>query len=176
MPTRLPQTLSGRLNANDGQLYLVFQPQCDHTAKRVAGVEALLRWDHPIYGPVAPPIIVALAEDTNLIDRLGKFVLLEACKQRAAWHPAVPHDLVIAVNITPSQLRNANFAQMVLGTLHVWAFHPPSLNWKLRNLPFWSQTPALLICSPGCVCLEYALPLMISAWGTHLCVTSAPFL
>lgn len=57
----LATDLERSLNANDGQLYLVFQPQCDHTAKRVAGVEALLRWDHPIYGPVAPPIIVALA-------------------------------------------------------------------------------------------------------------------
>ena len=84
----------------------------------MAGVEALLRWDHPIYGPIAPPITIALAEDMNLIDRLGKFILLEACKQRAAWSAAVPRDLVMAVNITPRQLRNANFAKMVLDTLH----------------------------------------------------------
>lgn len=129
----LATDLERSLNANDGQLYLVFQPQCDHMAKRVAGVEALLRWNHPIYGPVAPPIIVALAEDTNLIDRLGKFILLEACKQRAAWHPTVPHDLVIAVNITPSQLRNANFAQMVLGTLHGLGLTPTQLELEITE-------------------------------------------
>lgn len=89
----LATDLERSLNANDGQLYLVFQPQCDHTAKRVAGVEALLRWNHPIYGPVAPPIIVALAEDTNLIDRLGKFVLLEACNSARHGSPRFPMTL-----------------------------------------------------------------------------------
>lgn len=134
---RLAHTLAAdlerSLNAGDRQLYLVFQPQCNPTAKRVAGVEALLRWDHPVYGPVAPPIIIALAEDMNLIDRLGQFILQEACKQRVAWSAAVPHDLIIAVNITPRQLRNANFAQMVLGTLHDQGLLPTQLELEITE-------------------------------------------
>jgi len=130
LATDLERTLNATVI---NQLYIVFQPQCNHTAKRVAGVEALLRWDHPIYGPVAPPIIVALAEDMNLIDRLGQFILTEACKQRAAWSAAVPPDLVIAVNITPRQLRNANFAQMVLGTLHAQGLSPTQLELEITE-------------------------------------------
>ena len=130
----LAADLERTLNAGTtNQLYLVFQPQCNHVTKRVTGIEALLRWDHPTYGPVAPPIIIALAEDMNLIDRLGQFILTEACKQRSAWSAAVPHDLVIAVNITPRQLRNTNFAQMVLGTLHDQGLSPTQLELEITE-------------------------------------------
>ena len=129
----LANDLERALDDKENQLYLVYQPQCDHAAGRVVGVEALLRWDHPIYGPIAPPITVALAEDMNLIDRLGKFILLEACKQRAAWSAAVPHDLVMAVNITPRQLRNANFAKMVLDTLYGQKLTPTQLELEITE-------------------------------------------
>jgi lactose/cellobiose-specific phosphotransferase system IIC component len=129
----LANDLERALNEKENQLYLVFQPQCNHATGRVVGVEALLRWDHPVYGAIAPPITVALAEDMNLIDRLGKFILLEACKQRAAWSAAVPHDLVIAVNITPRQLRNANFAKMVLDTLYGQKLKPTQLELEITE-------------------------------------------
>ncbi|WP_374282060.1 EAL domain-containing protein [Desulfovibrio sp.] len=129
----LANDLERALNGKENQLYLVFQPQCNHAEGRVAGVEALLRWDHPIYGAIAPPITVALAEDMNLIDSLGKFILQEACKQRAAWSAAVPKDLVMAVNITPRQLRNANFAKMVLDTLHGQGLTPTQLELEITE-------------------------------------------
>ena len=129
----LANDLERALNEKENQLYLVFQPQCNYTTGRVVGVEALLRWDHPIYGAIAPPITIALAEDMNLIDRLGKFILLEACKQRATWSAAVPRELVIAVNITPRQLRNANFAKMVLDTLHGQGLTPTQLELEITE-------------------------------------------
>lgn len=135
---RLAYTLAADLERklNTGatnRLYLVFQPQCNHVTKRVSGIEALLRWDHPTYGPVAPPIIIALAEDMNLIDRLGQFILTEACKQRAMWNEVLPQDMVMAVNITPRQLRNNDFAQMVLGTLHDQGLSPTQLELEITE-------------------------------------------
>ncbi|WP_374287999.1 EAL domain-containing protein [Desulfovibrio desulfuricans] len=129
----LAHDLDRALNAKENQMYLVFQPQCNHASGRVVGVEALLRWDHPVYGPIAPPITIALAEDMNRIDRLGQFILSEACKQRAAWSAAVPSDLVIAVNITPRQLRNAGFAKMVLDTLHSQGLKPTQLELEITE-------------------------------------------
>ena len=129
----LANDLERALNDKENQLYLVYQPQCNHAAGRVVGIEALLRWDHPIYGSIAPPITIALAEDMNLIDRLGKFILLEACKQRAAWSAAVPQELVMAVNITPRQLRNDNFAKMVLDTLHGQGLTPTQLELEITE-------------------------------------------
>lgn len=130
LATDLERTLnSGATN----QLYLVFQPQCNYATKQVAGIEALLRWNHPVYGHVAPPITIALAEDMNLIDRLGQFILSEACKQRAAWSAAVPRDLVMSVNITPRQLLNPKFVQMVLKTLRDQGLSPEQLELEITE-------------------------------------------
>lgn len=129
----LANDLERELNGHGEQLYLAFQPQCDHAAGRVAGVEALLRWDHPVYGPVAPPIAVALAEDMNMADQLGQFVLLAACRHRAAWKERVPQSLVMAVNITPAQLRNPNFAKMVLRILHDYGLTPTQLELEITE-------------------------------------------
>lgn len=117
---RLAQALSsdlGKALASANQLHLVYQPQLDAPSRRVLGVEALLRWNHPHYGPVAPPIAIALAEDTGLIDRLGLFILLEACEQRAAWKGLVAPDLSISVNVSPKQLQNPEFGKNVLAIL-----------------------------------------------------------
>jgi EAL domain-containing protein (putative c-di-GMP-specific phosphodiesterase class I) len=99
------------------RLYLQYQPQICIDDQRVFGVEALLRWEHEIYGPIPPPVTVALAEDTGFIDQLGELVLRLACRQRAAWGDAVPADLIVCVNVSPRQLLEADFDQMVLRVL-----------------------------------------------------------
>lgn len=99
------------------ELYLEFQPQVDTAGKRVYGVEALLRWHHPIYGPVSPLLVVALAEDVGCIDRLGLFVLREACARRANWKGLVPEDITISVNVSPRQFADPHFGQKVLDVL-----------------------------------------------------------
>lgn len=96
------------------QLYLVFQPQFDESGTRPFGVEALLRWKHPVYGHIPPPIAIALAEDTGLIHKLGMQILSDACSHRAAWCSRVPEDMKLAVNVSPLQLQNQGFAQAVL--------------------------------------------------------------
>ena len=80
-------------------------------------MEALLRWEHPVYGLIPPPLTVALAEDLGCIDRLGLFVLREACAQRAAWKGLVPDGLTVSVNVSPRQFADALFGQKVLGVL-----------------------------------------------------------
>lgn len=86
------------------QLFLEYQPQMDAVRNHVHGVEALLRWRHPIHGMIPPPLTVALAEDIGCDDRLTSFVLEEACAQRAAWTGQVPENLLLSVNVSPQQL------------------------------------------------------------------------
>lgn len=107
----------GRALATNTQLFLEYQPQIDSNGNRVVGAEALLRWRHPVYGLIPPCITVALAEDTATIGRLGLFVLNEACAQRQAWQGRVPEGLVMSVNVSPSQLRDPEFARRVLTVL-----------------------------------------------------------
>jgi EAL domain-containing protein (putative c-di-GMP-specific phosphodiesterase class I) len=112
----LASDLESALN-KEGQLYLEYQPQISGSDLLVHGVEALLRWRHPVYGLISPPITVALAEDLGIIDRLGKFVLTQACIQRAAWKGIVDEFFCMSVNVAPMQLTNPVFTKSVTNAL-----------------------------------------------------------
>lgn len=100
-----------------GQIFLEFQPQVDFQSGRVFGAEALLRWQHPLLGRIAPPIVVTLAEDVDQIGRLGLHILSLACRQRSAWRDVLPDDFMIAVNLSPRQLLDRDFHQKVIDIL-----------------------------------------------------------
>ena len=99
------------------RLFLQYQPQVCLEECRVFGVEALLRWDHEVYGSIPPSVTVALAEDMHVVDRLGEHVLRLACRQRVAWGDSVPDDLIVSVNVSPRQLQDAEFDRKVLRIL-----------------------------------------------------------
>jgi diguanylate cyclase (GGDEF)-like protein len=89
----------------DGQLWLAYQPKLALATGRIAGVEALLRWDHPERGTMPPLEFIGLAEDTGLIVPIGAWVLGEACRQVARWTASfadrVP--LTVSVNVSGRQ-------------------------------------------------------------------------
>jgi len=76
-----------------------------------------LRWRHPAHGLIPPPVTVALAEDAGLIDRLGLWVLREACAQRSAWSVQAGERVVMSVNLSPRQFQDAQLAQKVESVL-----------------------------------------------------------
>jgi diguanylate cyclase (GGDEF)-like protein len=84
---------------------LVYQPVISLRTGRIAGAEALIRWQHPERGLVPPSDFVPLAEDTGLILPIGEWVLREACRQVQAWHSPRPGDppLTLAVNLSIKQ-------------------------------------------------------------------------
>ena len=81
------------------QFRLVYQPQVDLHTGKLAGFEALLRWEHPVRGTVSPIEFIPIAEDTGEIRRIGAWVILEACRQASLW----PEELTVAVNVSPLQ-------------------------------------------------------------------------
>lgn len=117
----------------DGAIRLVFQPQLLAGNGQVHGVEALLRWQHPEFGAIAPPLTVALAEDMGWHRRLGRYVLRQALRQRAAWCGRVPDHLVLAVNITPRQLRDPAFADDVRTLLDGTGVRPDMLELEITE-------------------------------------------
>ena len=70
----------------EGQFFLLYQPIYDLSPRRVAGLEALIRWQHPEQGVLAPADFIPLAEETGLIVPIGRWVLEEACSRAAAWN------------------------------------------------------------------------------------------
>ncbi len=96
----------------DGRLELHYQPQAEPNTGRVTGVEALLRWQHPVWGNVPPDEFIPLAEHTGLIRPLTRFVLETAVHQCAAWQ-AAGTPVVMAVNVSMRNLLEPEFADVV---------------------------------------------------------------
>ncbi|MGC9666259.1 putative bifunctional diguanylate cyclase/phosphodiesterase [Planosporangium sp. 12N6] len=105
--TELEHELRGA--ADRGELMLVYQPVVHLPDGRVTGVETLLRWHHPRLGTVGPDEFIPLAEESGLIDRLGEFVLHEACHQLSRWI-ADGHDVYLTVNVSPRELHDPEYA------------------------------------------------------------------
>ncbi|MEJ8474187.1 EAL domain-containing protein [Roseibium algae] len=128
----LADDLETALKNNTG-LFLEYQPQVDASKWAVCGVEALLRWEHPTYGRVAPPLIVALSEELGELDNLGLFVLNEACRQRAEWDGDLTEDFKLSVNVSPHQLRNPDFGASVHSILHKHGLEPRNLELEITE-------------------------------------------
>lgn len=103
--------------AEAGQLSLAYQPKVDLATGSIVGCEALLRWDHPELGRVAPSDFIPVAEDSGLIVPIGEWVLTEACRQGRAWLDQGLAPLPIAVNISAGQLLHRDPAAWVASTL-----------------------------------------------------------
>ncbi|QNM96519.1 sensor domain-containing protein [Chitinimonas koreensis] len=100
-----------------GQLLLHYQPQTGIPDGRLYGLEALVRWRHPEWGMVSPAQFIPVAEESGLIDAIGRWVLDQACRQLAQWQAAglaVPR---VAVNLSARQFRHDDVPAMVADTL-----------------------------------------------------------
>ena len=108
-----------RTALGQGQLELHYQPIVDLRTGATAGVEALVRWNHPVRGPLAPQDFVAIAEDVGLVVDLDRWVLDTAVAQLARWRSTVlgTADFVLHVNASPVDFRSPRFAEDVLACL-----------------------------------------------------------
>ncbi|MDA0191128.1 MAG: EAL domain-containing protein, partial [Proteobacteria bacterium] len=96
---------------------LHYQPQFDTRAHRIAGVEALLRWNAGTGIPLGPDRFIPIAEESGLIVTLGEWVLRTACRQMKQWIDAGLPPLRVAVNVSPRQLHRQNFPEQVAAAL-----------------------------------------------------------
>jgi diguanylate cyclase (GGDEF)-like protein/PAS domain S-box-containing protein len=96
------------------QFFVVFQPIVDLGSGVMRGVETLLRWNHPDLGLIPPDVFIPMSEHGGSIQRLGWFVLSEACRQLAQWRREAPHHrLAVGVNVSIRQLDEPDFAARV---------------------------------------------------------------
>jgi diguanylate cyclase (GGDEF)-like protein/PAS domain S-box-containing protein len=100
-----------RAGIEQEQLFVQYQPTVEVAGGRVTGFEALVRWNHPKRGVILPADFIPLAESSGLIDRIGEFVLREACKQLRSWEDAGMSQVRVAVNVSPKQLALPDFVE-----------------------------------------------------------------
>ncbi len=92
------------------ELMLYYQPQIEVATGRLCGVEALLRWQHPEHGLLLPDKFIHIAEESQLIDLIGEWVLHKACAQARIWRDAGLPVMRIAINLSPRQIKFDNTA------------------------------------------------------------------
>ena len=129
--TTLERELRYALPSN--QLTLHYQPQIEMDSGELIGLEALIRWQHPVKGLISPAHFIPIAEESGLIIPLGQWVLETACAQAKRWQSAgLPH-VQIGVNVSLSQFKQATFVKMVKETLATSGLAAKYLNLEITE-------------------------------------------
>ncbi len=111
------------------ELELHYQLQNNVKTREVCGVEALLRWKHPLLGPVSPDVFIPMAEETGLIVEIGEWVLRSACLEAAEW----PEKISVAVNVSSVQLADVRFPETVATVLKETRLNPARLDLEITE-------------------------------------------
>ncbi|MET4162210.1 diguanylate cyclase (GGDEF)-like protein/PAS domain S-box-containing protein [Marinobacterium sp. MBR-111] len=127
----LEQRLGRAIEANELRLY--YQPQWSLESGEITGVEALVRWEDPERGLISPAEFISLAEQTVLIDHIGRWILNEACDQIARWQAAGLQIPRVAVNVSPQQLRYHSLPDEVAKALERTGIAPELLELELTE-------------------------------------------
>lgn len=114
------------------QVTLAYQPQHDATG-RVVGVEALLRWRHAVHGPIPTAAIINIAEECDTIHTIGQWVVHQACADLAQWRRAGWDGFVVGINMSPAQLENPDWVNVVRKALHSHGLDAPSLDLEITE-------------------------------------------
>ena len=113
----------------NGEISVNYQPIVDGETGRVRAFEALMRWRHPIRGSVSPSQFIAVAEDTQLIEPLGAWLLRTACKDALKWDD----DVKLTINVSAIQMASKNFLAMVVDALAQSGLAPSRLVLELTE-------------------------------------------
>src|SRR5699024_4248835 len=131
------------LAIEDNQFELYYQPKVNMQFGKVYEVEALIRWQHPISGMIAPNHFIPLAEETALIIPLGKWVIEAACRQIMQFQQEHQLALTVAVNISPLQLHDPNFDEIVQEIIEKTKICPGQLKFELTENIMLDQVQVL---------------------------------
>lgn len=126
------------------ELRVFYQPQVDAVTEDIVGMEALIRWEHPELGMISPGFFIPLAEESGLIVPIGEWILRAACRDAHRWQLHYGLSLRVGVNLSPLQLRQPNFAQLVETVLKETGLEPRLLDLEITESISVKAIPNLL--------------------------------
>lgn len=127
------------------ELLLNYQPLIETSTGKISGMEALLRWKHPVHGFISPANFIPLAEETGLIVPIGEWVIREACREVGQWHKMGFPSLRVAVNLAEKQLRQKNIIQIIEKILTETEFNRSCLEIEITETAILDETLVHLI-------------------------------
>ncbi|NIZ47197.1 EAL domain-containing protein [Entomospira nematocerorum] len=116
-----------RVALRAGQFFLMYQPKINFLERKVMGVEALIRWKHPVYGFISPAVIISIAEENDLLDELSHWVITESVRQIAEWRSQGLLDVHVGVNLSAREINSPYLADFILNTLEFYNVDPHQL-------------------------------------------------
>lgn len=124
-----------RLALERGELTVYYQPHVELATGRLVGLEALVRWQHPERGLIAPAQFLPMAEQTGLIVPLGRWVLEEACRQGRVWQEQYPHHpgLTMSVNLSVREVQQADLVEAVSRIVRATGITPAQLKLEITE-------------------------------------------
>jgi diguanylate cyclase (GGDEF)-like protein/PAS domain S-box-containing protein len=120
MRITLESDLRNALKGGD-QFELYYQPQIDFRQRRTIGMEALIRWHHPVHGLMTPDAFIPLAEETGMIVDLGEWVVDQALRQLASWRHKGFTGLQVAINLSPKEFERDDLPERILQRISAYA-------------------------------------------------------
>ncbi|KAB2951033.1 EAL domain-containing protein [Heliorestis acidaminivorans] len=121
-------------------LSLAYQPKSDMECRRIVGIEALVRWNHPELGWISPAKFIPIAEESGLIYPLGQWMLRSACAQNKAWQDAGFEPIRMAVNLSPYEFRQENIVEKVQQILQDTELDPQWLEIEITESSLLDHT------------------------------------
>ena len=161
---RLTMDKDLRLALERGEFFLLYQPQMDIESRRITGLEALIRWQHPELGLIPPDRFISIAESNGLILPIGEWVLRTACAQARRWQDEGLPNVPVAVNVSAVQFRQESFRTMIRTVLHETGLLPEYLELELTESLLLSNADLTL--SVLAELKEMGLKLVIDDFGT----------
>jgi diguanylate cyclase (GGDEF)-like protein len=122
-----------RLAIERNEIFLMYQPQAEIRTGKIVGLEALVRWQHPVLGLVQPDKFIHVAENSGLILPIGDWVLRSACSQSHDWQAEGLPPVTVAVNVSPMQVHQENFREHVQQALSETGIAPQYLELELTE-------------------------------------------
>jgi diguanylate cyclase (GGDEF)-like protein len=124
----------------NGEFELYYQPVFDLASNRICTFEALIRWNHPVRGMIAPAEFIPLAESTGLILPIGAWALREACREAVKW----PEDIRVAVNVSSVQFQREGLNRIIVQALAASGLAPQRLEVEITESIFLESSEATL--------------------------------
>lgn len=133
---------------DQGELALYYQPQVELSSGKIFGMEALVRWNHPVRGLLAAEVFIRIAEITGSIAALGHWVLEQACRQMRQWRDEGMAPPVIAVNLSLAQIKSGRkLVSDVAETIAKWGLAPADLEFDVTEATLaqtkWTRSDVL---------------------------------
>lgn len=141
---KLAKTEELRRALRENEFVLHYQPQFNQRTGQINCVEALVRWNHPVHGLIAPAHFIPLAEDNGLIVALGRWVLGEACRQCKQWVDTLGPDFKVCVNVSPRQFKERTVLSDVQDALAEAGLSPHNLELEITESLMMPDLPLAL--------------------------------